>query len=70
MIKNLQRTLRGLYHTNNKVMYSQKLRELKEHLKAETDLLTDQLYKDEISLPKYLVKIEKLYSHLKDTICG
>ena len=59
--------LKGKEDFRSQELRATKLRELKEVLKLETLNLTDKLYNDEISLPKYLLKVEKLYSTLKDT---
>ena len=70
MIQAQQKTLRVLYHTRGikaEFLYAEKLKELKHTLQAKTDELTDLLYRDEITLPKYLREVEKLYSHLKET---
>ncbi|RLG28244.1 hypothetical protein DRO03_10305 [Methanosarcinales archaeon] len=59
--------LKGKEDFRSQELRATKLRELKEVLKLETLNLTDELYNDKISLPKYLLKVEKLYSTLKDT---
>ena len=71
MIDNLKKTLRLLANSNSpkaEALYTVKLNELKQVLKVETVLLTEELYTDQITLPTYLLKVEALYSHLKDTV--
>jgi len=59
--------LKGKEDFRSQELRATKLEDLKEYLKLETLTLTDKLYNDEIALPKYLLKVEKLYSTLKDT---
>jgi len=59
--------LKGKTDFRSQELRASKLEDLKEYLKLETLNLTDELYNDKIALPKYLLKVEKLYSTLKDT---
>lgn len=65
MINNLIATIRAT-KTNNRQLANIKLLELKQELKEQTDQLTTSLYIDEISITKYLDRVERLYNNLKD----
>jgi len=64
MIPNLVKTLQTLH--NNEVLFDVKLKELKATLKEEHDRLTEDLYNDIISYPKYQIKVDSLLSNLKE----